>query len=156
MWTSSTVKWWLNHRFKWKSWCMRPFSQMLMSTRYESHIYHVYTVIQLRGWTREVGQIRLLGLHWPAFTQWSCSRSRPPQLGQIGRELGVYITKCRALATHVCVHVYLYCKLSHTVLHYFLPCILGSSVTAVNAYIDAVFLNFQNHAIIFVLAHYLQ
>ena len=44
--------------------------------------YRVYTVIRLRGRTREVGQIRLLGLHWPAFTQWSRSRSRPRNWGR--------------------------------------------------------------------------
>ena len=32
---------------------------------------------RFRGRTREVGQIRLAGFHRPAFTLWSCSRSRP-------------------------------------------------------------------------------
>ena len=45
-------------------------------------LYRVYTVIRLRGRTWEADQIRLLGLHWPAFTQWSRSRSRPRNWGR--------------------------------------------------------------------------
>ena len=61
---------------------IRPWTRFIDSSQSHRLIYRVYTVIRLRGRTREADQIRLLGLHWPAFTQWSRSRSRPRNWGR--------------------------------------------------------------------------
>ena len=60
-----------------------------------------------------------------------------PQLGQIGHELGVYITKFRALAySYTCVRARMDTYVSVYMQYSFLN--FGSSVTAANVYIDAV------------------
>ena len=55
--------------------------------------YCVYTEPRFRGRTREVGQIRLAGFHWPTFTQWSCSGAHPTSAA----ERMSSSTKCHAL-----------------------------------------------------------